>query len=116
MVTKLNCNSLENICGWTVVLYGQSLLHRPFHQKSFTVTAKTTKLFHFKRFSIHDVFNATAPDVSPFSSTTNTWSVATTERPLAIFSHTHAQPHHNNTGTSKQIIQMKPRQVVGVMT
>ena len=24
-VAKLNCNSLENICGWTVVLYGQSL-------------------------------------------------------------------------------------------
>ena len=35
---KLNCNSLENICGWTVVLYGQSLLHRLFHWKSFVVT------------------------------------------------------------------------------
>ena len=35
---KLNCNLLENICGWTVVLYGQSLLHRLFHWKSCTAT------------------------------------------------------------------------------
>ena len=35
---KLNCNLLENICGWTVVLYGQTLLHRLFHWKSFTAT------------------------------------------------------------------------------
>ena len=26
-VAKLNSNSLVNICDWTVVLYGQSLLH-----------------------------------------------------------------------------------------
>ena len=30
---KLNCNLLENINGWMVVLYGQSLLHRLFHWK-----------------------------------------------------------------------------------
>ena len=35
---KLNCNLLENICSWAVVLYGQSLLHRLFHWKNFTVT------------------------------------------------------------------------------
>ena len=55
-VAKLNVNSLESIRGWTVVLYGQSLLHRLFHWKSFTVTnqsAKTTKLFHLKRFAIY---------------------------------------------------------------
>ena len=37
-VAKLNCNSLENICGWMVVLYGQSLLHRLFNWKKFAVT------------------------------------------------------------------------------
>ena len=31
---RINCNSLENIHGWTVVLYGQSLLHKLFHWKS----------------------------------------------------------------------------------
>ena len=56
VVAKLNCNSLENIHGWTVVLYVQSLLHRLFHWKSFTVTsrsAKTAKLFHLKQFAIY---------------------------------------------------------------
>ena len=46
-VAKLDCNSLENIRGWMAVLYGQSLLHRLFHWKSFVVTnwsMKTTKL------------------------------------------------------------------------
>ena len=42
--TKLNCNSLENICGWTVVLHGQSLLHRLFHRKSFAVLINPRKL------------------------------------------------------------------------
>ena len=57
MVAELNCNSLENIHGWMVVLYGQSLLHRPFYWKGFMVTdqsAKTAKLFHLKRFAIYD--------------------------------------------------------------
>ena len=36
-VAKLNYNLLETISGWTVVLYGQSLLYRLFHWKSFTV-------------------------------------------------------------------------------
>ena len=44
MVTELNCNSLENICGWTVVLHDQGLLHRLFHWKSFVVTDQSTKL------------------------------------------------------------------------
>ena len=43
MVAKLNCNSLETIHGWMVVLYGQSLLHRLFHWKSFTVTNRSAK-------------------------------------------------------------------------
>ena len=30
-VAKLNCNSLENIRSWMVVLHGQGLLHRLFH-------------------------------------------------------------------------------------
>ena len=30
---KLDFNLLENICGWTIVLYGQSLLYRLFHWK-----------------------------------------------------------------------------------
>ena len=44
-VVEINCNSLENIHGCMVILYGQ-LLHRLFHWKSFAVTnrsAKTTK-------------------------------------------------------------------------
>ena len=49
-VVKLNFNSLDNIHGWMVVsLYGQSLLHKLFHWKGFTVTnrsSKTSKLFH----------------------------------------------------------------------
>ena len=36
VVAKLNYNLLENILGWTVVLYGQSLLNELFHWKSFT--------------------------------------------------------------------------------
>ena len=36
-VAKLNGNSMENIHGWMVVLYGQSLLHSLFHWKSFVV-------------------------------------------------------------------------------
>ena len=53
---KLNCNLLENIHGWTVVLYGQSLLHRLFHWKSVVVTdrsMKTTKLFHLAQLAIY---------------------------------------------------------------
>ena len=56
---NLNCNSLENIRSWTVVLYGQSLLHRLFHWKSFIVTnqfAKATKLFHLERFAIYGIY------------------------------------------------------------
>ena len=56
LVAKINCNLLENICGWIIVLYGQSLLHRVFHWKSFAVTdlsMKTTKLFHVERFVIY---------------------------------------------------------------
>ena len=33
MVVELNCNSLENFHSWTVVLYGQGLLHRLFYWK-----------------------------------------------------------------------------------
>ena len=53
---KTQTNSLENIHGWTVVLYSQSLLHRLFYWKSFAITdrfVKTTKLFHLKQFAIH---------------------------------------------------------------
>ena len=32
---KINWNSLESIRDWTVVLYGQSILHRLFQWKSF---------------------------------------------------------------------------------
>ena len=56
VVAELNCNSLKNIHGWMVVLYGQSLLHGLFHWKSFTVTdrsAKTAKLFHLEQFAIY---------------------------------------------------------------
>ena len=35
---KLNSNLLKNICGWTVVLYGQGLFHWLLHWKSFTAT------------------------------------------------------------------------------
>ena len=46
-VTKLNCSSLENICGWTIVFCDQSPLHRLLHWTGLAVTnqsAKTTKL------------------------------------------------------------------------
>ena len=42
-VAELNCNSLENIHSWTVVLHGQGLLHRLFHWKSFVVTNQSIK-------------------------------------------------------------------------
>ena len=42
---KLNYNLLENIHGWTVILYGQSLLRKPFHWKSFAVTDRSVKTF-----------------------------------------------------------------------
>ena len=54
--SKLNFNSLENIRGCMVVLYGQSLLHRLFHWKSFAVidqSAKTVKLFQLEWFAIN---------------------------------------------------------------
>ena len=57
-VAKLNCNSLENICGWMVVLHGQDLLHRLFHWKSFAVTdwsTKTVKLFHLEQFAMYGI-------------------------------------------------------------
>ena len=51
-------NSLENIHSWTVVLYGQSLLHKLFHWKSFWVTDRSTKLFHLIRFAIYGSYMA----------------------------------------------------------
>ena len=53
---KLNCNSLENIRRWMVVLYHQSLLHRLFHWKSVVTnySTKTTKLFHLEQFAMYD--------------------------------------------------------------
>ena len=46
---KLNCNLLENIHGWTVILYGQSLLHRPlFHWKSLRLSIDPLKPFHLE--------------------------------------------------------------------
>ena len=43
VVAKLDCNSLENICSWTIALYEQSLLRcRLFHWKSFTLTDRST--------------------------------------------------------------------------
>ena len=42
----------ESIHGWMVVLYGQSLLHRLFHWKSFTLTNWSTKSFHLEQFAI----------------------------------------------------------------
>ena len=52
-VVEINCNSLENIHGCMVILYGQTLLHRLFHWKSFAVTdqsMKNAKLFHLEQF------------------------------------------------------------------
>ena len=66
MVAKLNYNSLENICGWTVVLYDQSLLYR---LKSFVVTdrsAKTVKLFYLERFAIYGMWTVWASHVLLF--------------------------------------------------
>ena len=54
-VVEINCNLLENIHGCMVILYGQTLLHRLFHWKSFAVTnqsTKTAKLFHLEQFAI----------------------------------------------------------------
>ena len=45
------CNSLENSCGYTSILYSQSLLHKLFHWKNFAITdqsAKAAKLLHFE--------------------------------------------------------------------
>ena len=59
MVVKLNCNSLENIHSW--FLYGQSLLHRLFHWKSFAVTDRSAlivKLFHLKQLTICSILRA----------------------------------------------------------
>ena len=44
-VAELNCNSLENFRGWTVVLYGQGLLHR--HWKNFVVIDLSQKPRNF---------------------------------------------------------------------
>ena len=55
-VVKLNCIILESIWGWIVILYGQSLLDRLFHWKSFTITdrsTKTVKQFHLKQFAMY---------------------------------------------------------------
>ena len=49
---------VELIHTWTAVLYGESLLHRLFHCKSFTVTnqsVKTAKLINLKRFAIYSI-------------------------------------------------------------
>ena len=57
-VATINCDSLENIHGWTAVLYGQSLLHKLFHWKSFMVTnwsVKTAKLFYLKWFTAYSI-------------------------------------------------------------
>ena len=47
-VAELNCNSLETICSWTIVLHGQGLLQRLFHWKSSRLATdwsmKTVKL------------------------------------------------------------------------
>ena len=46
-VAGLNFHSLENIHGWTVVLHGQSLLHKLFHWRSFAVPIDLRKLQNF---------------------------------------------------------------------
>ena len=56
-VTELNCNSLENIYGWTVVLHGQGITQAISLEK-FHVTnrsAKTTKRFHLERFAMYSI-------------------------------------------------------------
>ena len=56
VIADINCNSLENIHGWMVVLHDQGLLHRLLHWKSFTVadqSAKTAKLFCLEGFAIY---------------------------------------------------------------
>ena len=62
MALKINCNSLENILGWMVVLYGQSLLHMLFHWKSLTVTNRSTqtaKPFHLEDLQyMYDSYNS----------------------------------------------------------
>ena len=56
---KLNCNSLENICGWIQSCMAKAYhIARLFHWKSFAVTdrsAKTAKLFHLERFAIYGI-------------------------------------------------------------
>ena len=49
---KLNCNLLENIHSWMIVLYGQNLLHRLMATDRST---KTVKLFHLEQFAICDI-------------------------------------------------------------
>ena len=49
---KLNCNFLENIHSWMVVLYGQGLLHRLEKFCSYWSIHGTVKLFHLKWFAI----------------------------------------------------------------
>ena len=59
-VAELNCNSLKNICSWTVVMHSQGLLNRLFHWKSFSAadqSVKTAKLFHLERFAICSVIS-----------------------------------------------------------
>ena len=53
---ELNCNSLENFHGWTLVLCSHSLLHGPFHWKTFAIanrSAKIVKRFHRERYAIY---------------------------------------------------------------
>ena len=64
-VANLNCNSVENISGWTVVLCGQSLLHRLFHRKSFMATDQsmnTMKTFPPQTISIYGRTNKKIPE------------------------------------------------------
>ena len=55
---EMNCNLLENIHSYIVILCGQTVLHRTlllFHWKSFMVTnqsVKIVKLFHLEQFAI----------------------------------------------------------------
>ena len=60
---KLNCNSLENIHGWTVILHGQSLSCTGYFtgkvsRLTTNLSAKTAKIFHLKRFAIYSIINA----------------------------------------------------------
>ena len=47
VVEKLNCNSLENIHGRMVGLYGQSLLHTLFHWKILQLPIDSWKTQNF---------------------------------------------------------------------